>query len=593
MSNIINNPLLYLWRRMWQYSADNRRNVVIYIGIFILANIVNATEPLIVGLLLNTLQLEGVHPSNLPHLLLLLSLFPLQEFLFWALHGPARLMESKNAFIVRANYKNYLLRGTLAMPIEWHTDHHSGDTIDKIEKGTTALYHFSERTFEVLQGILQLVIAFGAMLFYDRTAGLFVLAVTMPMFYILFLFDKQLIPGYKVVNKLENNISAKIFDILSNVTSVIILRVESLVLTSIATFIEKPFAPYYRNSKINEWKWFTASILGRSAVIAAIGIYLFTHAQGATILVGTIYILYGYGNQIRETLFRFAYLYNDVVRYRASVSNAEELSHDFQEANWDKKKRLPKTWSQLTITALSFSYHPAEGADLHLDNIYMPIASGERIALIGESGGGKSTFLKVMRDLYHPKALTLTLDGKKLPKGFATISDAISLVPQDPEIFATTIRENITLGVDYTDEHIQIFTDMACFTETIKRLPKGLDSSIVEKGVNLSGGEKQRLALSRGLLASQDKDIVLLDEPTSSVDFHNELTIYKNIFDAFPKQTIISSIHRLHLLSLFDRVYFFKDGKIIAAGTANELKKSSPDFQALWEKYIKTRDAES
>ena len=221
----------------------------------------------------------------------------------------------------------------------------------------------------------------------------------------------------------------------------------------------------------------------------------------------------------------------------------------------------------------------------------MRIKSGERIALIGESGGGKSTFLRILRDLYHPKSLNLSINDKSTSKGFGAISESISLIPQDPEIFATTIRENITLGVEYTDEHIQVFTDMARMTQVIDRLPKKLESSIVEKGVNLSGGEKQRLALTRGLLASVDKDIILMDEPTSSVDFQNELEIFKNIFEAFPKQTIIASVHRLHLLSLFDTVYFFDNGRIIASGTFEELKESSLEFQKLWEKYIETRDA--
>ncbi|MEK7113823.1 MAG: ATP-binding cassette domain-containing protein, partial [Patescibacteria group bacterium] len=132
--------------------------------------------------------------------------------------------------------------------------------------------------------------------------------------------------------------------------------------------------------------------------------------------------------------------------------------------------------------------------------------------------------------------------------------------------------------------------DMAAFSDVLKRLPKGLESNIVEKGVNLSGGEKQRLALARGLLASKDKDIILLDEPTSSVDFHNELYIYENIFASFPKKTVISSIHRLHLLSLFDEIFFFKDGKIITRGTLEELKTNSPEFMSLWDKYLKTQE---
>jgi ABC-type multidrug transport system fused ATPase/permease subunit len=117
-----------------------------------------------------------------------------------------------------------------------------------------------------------------------------------------------------------------------------------------------------------------------------------------------------------------------------------------------------------------------------------------------------------------------------------------------------------------------------------------LDSSIVEKGVNLSGGEKQRLALARGLLASEDKDILLLDEPTSSVDMNNELIIYQNIFEAFKGKTIISSIHRLHMLSLFDTVHFFKNGKIIASGSFDELNQIQRSFKIygidIWKRKI-------
>jgi ABC-type multidrug transport system fused ATPase/permease subunit len=119
----------------------------------------------------------------------------------------------------------------------------------------------------------------------------------------------------------------------------------------------------------------------------------------------------------------------------------------------------------------------------------------------------------------------------------------------------------------------------------VERLPKKLDSSIVEKGVNLSGGEKQRLALSRGLLASHGKSIILLDEPTSSVDSRNERIIYEGIFKTFTEQTIISSIHRLHLLSLFDHVVLFANGKIIDQGTFAELLKRSGVFQDMWDKY--------
>ena len=585
----MNNPLIYLTRTFWKYSEGNHRNVIIYILLCTCSAVVWALEPLFVGYFLNSIQTLGVSRETLMHLLLILSGFLVIEFIGWALHGPARILELRNAFHVRKNYELFLLSGSLALPLSWHTDHHSGDTIDKINKGTGALYQFSSMTFDIIQGVVGVVTALAALFYFNVSSGVLVFSICVFTFYILTLFDKKLVPGYKKVNDMDNSISAKIFDALSNVTTIIILRVERLVLTSIETFIQKPYKQYDANSKVNELKWFSASMFGRITVFVVITIYLYSNLLTGTILVGTVYILYGYANQISTTFYRFAYLYNDIVKHRVSVGNAEDLSKHFVSNDKAEIKTLPESWREINIQNLSFSYHTSEGADLHLEDISMKIKRNQRIALIGESGGGKSTFLRIMRDLYTPKTLDLSVDNLAPSKNFASISDSISLIPQDPEIFQSTIRENITLGVEYGYDYIQDFIDMAKLTSVIDKLPQKLESSIVEKGVNLSGGEKQRLALARGLVASADKEIILMDEPTSSVDFQNELDIFKNIFEAFKQKTLVVSVHRLHLLSLFDIVYFFDDGKIIASGTFEELKGSSPQFKRLWGKYLETR----
>jgi len=126
--------------------------------------------------------------------------------------------------------------------------------------------------------------------------------------------------------------------------------------------------------------------------------------------------------------------------------------------------------------------------------------------------------------------------------------------------------------------------EMSQFREVVERLPNKLQTNVLEKGVSLSGGEKQRLALARGLLAAKNSEIVLMDEPTSSVDTINEIKIYNQIFREFKDKTIISALHKLHLLKNFDYIYIFDKGKIIAEGTLPELK-SKPIFRIIWEKY--------
>lgn len=118
----------------------------------------------------------------------------------------------------------------MALPLSWHTDHHSGNTIDKIEKGTNAIFSFSEETFMFIQAFVRLVISLGALIYLDLYASFMVIVISTFIFYIMFIYDKKLIPGYRVVNQLENKISAKVYDVISNITTVIILRIEHLVL---------------------------------------------------------------------------------------------------------------------------------------------------------------------------------------------------------------------------------------------------------------------------------------------------------------------------------------------------------------------------
>ena len=113
-------------------------------------------------------------------------------------------------------------------------------------------------------------------------------------------------------------------------------------------------------------------------------------------------------------------------------------------------------------------------------------------------------------------------------------------------------------------------------------MPSGLESNIREKGVNLSGGQKQRLALARGVLAAKDSDIILLDEPTSSVDPKTELLIYERMFQDFSDKAIVSALHRLHLLIHFDYVYVMENGYIVDEGTFEYLREHSPAFQEMW-----------
>ncbi|MBW3017850.1 hypothetical protein KY325_01690, partial [Candidatus Woesearchaeota archaeon] len=381
------NPAVYLTAKMWEYSKGNRHNVVLYTMLFVFANAINFVEPLIVAQILNIIQEQGIHSENLYTILIYITIFVAITVGFWAFHGPARVIERNNAFLVRANYKKFLLDGTMNLPPEWHTDHHSGDTIDKINKGTKALYNYSGRMYEVIETVLRFAGSFIALVYFNFHSIYIVIFLVIITGIIIIKFDKKLVAQYKELNKYENAISAKIFDVISNITTVIILRLEKLVSSAMFRKIMAPFETYRKNSRLSEFKWFLVSVCSVMMVFLILVTYiLYNYKAGNVILGGTVYALYGYGHRISGLFFRFAYRYGDIVNERTAVMNAEEISNEFKAKKKVKSVRLDKRWKELRIDNLNFSYHTKEGADLHLDDVSLIIKRNQRIALIGASG---------------------------------------------------------------------------------------------------------------------------------------------------------------------------------------------------------------
>jgi ABC-type multidrug transport system fused ATPase/permease subunit len=363
--------------------------------------------------------------------------------------------------------------------------------------------------------------------------------------------------------------------------------------------VQQIFRPFRRSALINEWKWFTAEML----IVCIYGLiafgYVYQHwTPGKIFLIGGLVTLLGYVNQFTSVFQDIAWQYTDIVQYNTNVQTANLISEDYaRQHRADRPDGLPENWRSIDIRQLNFSHRPTYDAGQHAQSLHdlnFTIRRGRRIALIGASGSGKSTLLALLRGLYLPEPgieISVQTSGPKTPAAspaasasswLERLNEDVTLFPQEPEIFENTLAYNITLGLPFSDEEIMQVCESAHFTEVISQLPQGLQSDIREKGVNLSGGQKQRLALARGILAARDSGIVLLDEPTSSVDPRTEALIYEGLFQAFSDKAIISSIHRLHLLPRFDYVYVLDQGRIAAEGTFDELLQNSPIFYDLW-----------
>lgn len=552
---------------------------------YICAELVDmALLPLVWSKVMDIIQLSGgVTGENIWQLSGLLFLSLLGTNAFWLFHGHARVMETVNAFDSRLNYRKYLLNGVLSLPLSWHNEHHSGDTIDKIEKGTSSIFNFGENSFQIIYALVSFIITVVLLAYFAGWATLGMFPPMLVSIWITIRYDTVIVENYKKLSRNENEVSESVFDAISNITTVVILRVEKVVFDSIVKKATKLRELFVQNTKMVEMKWYLTANCAKLVTISVLFIYFYKKMNDpSVVMLGEVYLVIRYVQNVGELFFRFTSVYGDVIKQRARVFNTEILSADFVEQQIGTHL-LPKDWKEIRIEGLNF-YYGSNGDKAHLDNISITIRRGEKIAFVGETGGGKTTLLKVIRGLHNPERMKLSVDGVPITAGFDAICDAIALVPQDPEIFTSTIWKNITMKVDYEKSEVLRATDMAHFTSVGNGLPQKFESKVNEKGVNLSGGQRQRLALARGILAGMHKDILLLDEPTSSLDLATEQDVYKNILSMAEDKTVVSTIHRLHLLPYFDKVYMFKDGKIVCSGHVNELLANCPEFQELWNK---------
>jgi ATP-binding cassette subfamily B protein len=250
---------------------------------------------------------------------------------------------------------------------------------------------------------------------------------------------------------------------------------------------------------------------------------------------------------------------------------AELLASTDTVADPQKPVALPRpARGEITFEGVTFHY-PARPEQSALAGIDLTVSPGETVALVGPSGAGKTTVIQLIQRFYDPDEGRVLIDGIALTDMARNdFRRAISLVPQDPVIFATSARDNIRFGrPDATDAEIEAATRAAAAHDFLMALPDGYDTYVGERGVMLSGGQKQRIAIARAIL--RDAPILLLDEATSALDAESEQAVQQAVDALSSGRTTLVVAHRLATVKKADRIIVFDQGRIAATGTHDAL----------------------
>ncbi len=469
------------------------------------------------------------------------------------------------------------------LDISWHQKENAGSKVKRIQRGADGILTLV-RVWVI--NLIDIAVNFiGALIIIAHFDLL--LAVLMVVYQIIYYFISSSLRRRTVLASRKKNIKDEeqtglMFEIMNNIRSVKVLG------------MTKPLLQYIININIEladlqkkNIFWYHVGILARScwqgiSRVALIGFVIYEIFQGRY-EVGFLILFFGYFSTLSSSIDDLASVAQDIGIAKTDIGRLSELFE--QKINIDQetgKVDFPKEWDGIHIKNLSFSY----GTNAVLSNLNLDIKKGEKIGIVGLSGAGKTTLFKLFLK-EHEGADGDILIGE-IPLRNIKKSDYVNhvaVVLQETEVFNMSLHKNILItnmeaGGDANALNRAL--NISHVDNFVHKLPEGIETLIGEKGVKLSGGEKQRLGIARAVF--KNPEILFLDEATSHLDVESEQKIQDSLAHFFKDVTAVVIAHRLSTIREMDRIVVLEDGKIIEIGTFDELRVKNGRFSEFWDK---------
>ncbi|KAA0205584.1 ABC transporter ATP-binding protein, partial [Candidatus Uhrbacteria bacterium] len=465
---------------------------------------------------------------------------------------------------IKAELEEIGLRGILARSHAFFTEQHMGSLVRRIVRLSEAYNRIHETFYWHILGALASAVAIIVALLFTRPTMAWIVAA----WAVFIAFGNWWITRWKTPvdeerTRVQNEAQGLLADIVTNATTVKSFAKEEAESRSYHSGLNRRI-----RAEDVAWRRAEHGLTGTDVAGSfLLGSLLFLALWGwekGDVTVGDFVLLQSFAVMLLNQLFFIGFAYREFIEALTGASeivgilNAPIEIHDTKSA-----KSLRVKDGRIVFSHVHFSY----GSLPVLSDFRLDISPGEKVALVGASGAGKSTVIKLLLRFYDLTGGSILVDGQDIGRVTQrSLREQVSLVPQDPALFHRSLKENLAYGrPDVSMRAIVDAAKKAHCHEFISTLPNGYDTLVGERGVKLSGGERQRVAIARAIL--KDAPILVLDEATSSLDSESEQLIQHALTALMKRKTVIVIAHRLSTIMEMDRIIVMENGRIVDEGT--------------------------